>query len=526
MLLAGGSPTIDALFAKLSWRDMRPVNSAQPLKLSGVLPFVVAAGVALLLLSSLVVDLVPRFHLGDSAVFLSTRYGTLIPDNRSWTYGLAIGWVLRSTGQLVSVPLCQIALSWTAFAAFAASLAAATGLNGWRASVLFLIGCFEPLGYYWSRSFMADSPAQSLFVLLCALLLWRANLAWRFLLVFFLGFALIGLRIVYFPAIAAALFVTLACHAGFRLAGGSGRNLADRASDLGTRAWAAALAAFLLANLSYAFANTAMTHGKVLSTDIGDMEFLVGALSPLMGDELDKTPLTTGERAELPPLTYANRVSQTFGAHGLVPAIREHFRSREDARPAMKRLVFDTIRRHPLGLAQLVLRQWSDYLNPSLVVRTQSSGALSGSVAAFAGDSRVILPDYILEAFAAWKIRPLPTATTPQVPSPALRYLEKAGGAWSLILAYYATFGIFFLPFVYRGRTSDFPIFAVCFSFVYMATIAFGANQLVTRYLLPLDVPLLCSIASLLRVRTKQPSPVAHGMSSQVSAANHCTAAP
>jgi hypothetical protein len=38
-----------------------------------------------------------------------------------------------------------------------------------------------------------------------------------------------------------------------------------------------------------------------------------------------------------------------------------------------------------------------------------------------------------------------------------------------------------------------------------MATIALGANQLVTRYLLPLDVPLLYTVAVLVSTRRRMP---------------------
>jgi hypothetical protein len=167
----------------------------------------------------------------------------------------------------------------------------------------------------------------------------------------------------------------------------------------------------------------------------------------------------------------------------------------------MRRLVYSAVGDHPIQLAELVLRQWSDYLNPVLAIHDHYWGALSGAVPSSPGDKRVIIPDNILRTFAAWNIRPTLTSASPTTPSPALWYFESAGGVWSVVLAYYATFGIFLVPFVRRKGRRTFLIFATSFSFFYMASIAVAANQLVTRYLLPLDVPLLYSVALCLPAR-------------------------
>jgi hypothetical protein len=467
---------------------------------------VVAIVVAVLLLSSLTIDLVPRFHFGDSAVFIRTGQRDYIPDNRSWTYGLTASWTLRSTAQLVALPLAQIFLSWTAFAVLAMVVTVSTNIQFPLTALFLLAGCLEPLGYYWSRSFMSDSPAQSLFVLLSAVLLSRFRLVFRFFLVLIAGFALISLRVVYFPAVATALAAAVAWQFWIvRRTQKKNDPVFRTATDSAVGSWSIALAAIIAANLTYAYSNTYMTRGRTLSTNIGDMAFLVGALSPLMTDELDKTPLTSKERTTVISLTYKNRISNTFNPNGLVPMIRRHFSSNEGARPVMRYLVLESIRQHPIMLAELVLRQWMDYLNPLLVLRNQRAGFLSGAVPGYPNAPSIVLPDSVIRIFEAWNVRPAPTPNLPSRPSAALWYLEMGGGIWSLILSYYATFSVFCLIAVPKKDRTAFLIFVNSFAFLYMATIAFGANQLVTRYLLPLDVPLLCTVAVLVSARRRIP---------------------
>jgi hypothetical protein len=256
-----------------------------------------------------------------------------------------------------------------------------------------------------------------------------------------------------------------------------------------------ALAAILLANLGYACANTLVTQSRVLSTNIADMEFLAGALSPLMGDELDDTPLTPAERSNLLPLVYENRLGNTFGPHGLVPLITMHFSSMEKARPLLRQLVVDSIRKHPIGFVRLMLRQWGDYLDPVPVIRSQKSGRMSGAVAAFRNDTSVILPNSVVALLRQWRVRPAANAELPSQASPALSYLEEAGGVWSLVLAYDATFSFLWVFAIPARNRTVFLVFINSFALFYLMTIMIGANEMVTRYLLPLDVPLAYTIA-------------------------------
>ena len=453
-------------------------------------PIAVAVAVAGILLSSLVIDLTPRFHFGDSGVFILAGHGDFIPDNRSWTYGFALGSLLRATGWIVSLPLAQIVLSWAAFGLFAGSVARSLGLR-WSAPLIVLAGACEPLSYYWSRSFMADSPAQSFFVLFCAALVAPLPLGFQVPLLLVIGCVLISLRVVYFPAVAIALVLTALWH--IATAGQARGTCVVGRGDSTTGRWLAAAAAIVAANLIYAGLNTYETHGRVFSTNIGDMEFMVSAFSPLMADELDKTPLTASERASLVPLTYRNRVPAMFASNGIVATIGRHFSSDETARPALRRLLLESIRDHPLEAAGLVLRQWSDYLNPMLVLDAHRKGWLSGAVAASPHDTRMILPRAVIRDFADWKIRTAPDMVTRA--SPALWYFERVGGFWALGLAWYATFAFVPVFMAARKKRSPFLVFAGCFAFLYMATVACGANQTVTRYLLPLDVPLFYTVA-------------------------------
>lgn len=458
-----------------------------------------------ILLLSLAIDLTPRFHMTDSAVYILTRYPGFIPDNRSWTYGLVAGWLLRTTRFLGSVALTQIIASWVAFTVFAFAVARRANVRSPLLLVIPFIGMFEPLGFYWSRSIMTDSSAQSALVLLFALLLLPLGTPLLFVFVFLASFALISLRVIYFPALAIASVITI-----LWLFWVWGRNREIVASRHAALRWVAILAAIALADLGYACANTYMTRARELSTNIGDMEFLVGALSPLMGTDLEKTPLTAAEREILLPLTYDNRIGNTFSPRGLVMLIRRHFSSSESARPAMQTLVLDSIKQHPLGLAELVLRQWGDYLNPFWVVPIQHEGALTGAVLQLPNDPRVVLPNSVIRALRMWKVKPFARADLPMRPSAALTYLEVCSGIWSLILAYCATLSPLCLPLVPARHRSAPLVFITGFAFLYMATIAFGANQMVARYLLPLDVPVVFAAAFAVSSRTPKLAPYKH----------------
>ena len=450
------------------------------------------------LLASLLVDLSPRFHLGDSATYLHTRVPGFLPLNRSWTYGMVVSWLEPATGWLNSAALVQIFLSWGAYAFFAIALTGALGLRRGAALAVIAVGALEPSGFYWARAFMSDSPAQSAFVFLCGALLLRCSLRLRFGLVFAAGFVLISLRTLYFPAafvalLAAAAWTASCARRDLKRGPAQGSDISD------VRGWVVAAVAFLCANLAYATVNTLATRCHTFTSNMGDMEYLAAAASPLGADQLSSTPLTSTERAALLPLIYENRNGQLFSQNGLVPLIRGHYgsgyRATEAARPAMRRFVLAAIVRHPIGLIGLVLRQWRDYLNPTLVLSYHASGWWSGAVAHWQDNA---LPRDVLQVFGEWRVKPKPTADLPARRSFALSYFEIAGGVWSLTLALYATLAPLAVARVPGAYRSGFLLFSAVFSLLYMASLALSADELVTRYLLPLAPPMVYTGAVLL----------------------------
>lgn len=448
------------------------------------------------------IDLAPRFHLEDSVDFILDGESG-ISRVRSWTYGLFVNWLVRTSGELVSVPLCQAVVLWTAMTTFAIAVTRTIRPGFPIAPLLVIAACCEPLAYYWSHAIMADSFAVAAFAVFCAALLLPLRPRLRTLMVFATAFALISFRLVYFPPLLEAAGITFAWTLWRMRRTRDGKDaVSGIALHKASRAWLGILGAIVVADFSYACANTLVTQSRTLSSDIADMEFLVGALSPLMGDELDLTPLTPGERAVLIPLAYKNRVANTFGDHGLVPLITSHFSSMEKARPALQRLVLECIRRHPAGIAGLVVRQWLDYLDPVLVIRSQRAGVLTGAVPTRLNDPQVVLPDKVVAALRKWNVMPPATRDLPSQPSPALSYVEAFGGTWSLVLAYFATLSVFFVLIFPKTARTDFLIFVNSFAFLYILTIMLGANQMVTRYLLPLDVPLLYTVVALITGRS------------------------
>lgn len=268
------------------------------------------------------------------------------------------------------------------------------------------------------------------------------------------------------------------------------------------RPWAVAAAALLAANLAYAVVNTHMTHGRKLSTNVGDMEFLVSALSPLMGDQLDDTPLTDAERKTMIPLTRDDRNLTLFAPKGLTMLIRGHFSSIESARPVFQRLVFRTVLHHPIQFVSLAARQWMDYLNPVLVLNAHQAGWWSGTIP---HGQEVELPPTVIKIFKDWRITPIPSPDSPSTPSPALWSFKVLGGLWSLALSYYATFSMALIFLFPKSRRTPFLIFSSVFSFLYMGEIAASANEMITRYLLPISATFIYAAVSLTVARVAKP---------------------
>lgn len=453
------------------------------------------------LLASLLVDLTPRFHLEDSAAYLSTQLYAYLPQDRAWTYGLAISALEKATGWFRSVALAQVLLSWAAYAFFGFAMTRALELPRRLAFVVVAIGALEPLGYYWSRAFMSDSPAQSAFVFLCGVLLLRCEAALRFILVFVAGFILISLRTIYFLPVLCAM---LAAAEWSLWCAWRDRRSGSARAFCAVRGWGVAALALLCANLGYAAVNALTTRSITLATNVADAQYLMAVVSPLAGDRLDSTPLTKEERSALPRLTYTNRNTQLYDPHGLVSVFRGHYGKPgtgeyDAARPAMQQFVADVVSHHPFGFAYLVLRQWGEYLDAPKVLSYHRKGWWSGTVAV--GQANV-LTDGLVQQFADWAVKPVPGPDYPSKKSFGLSYFKIAGGVWSFVSALYGSLAIVALGLMPSRSRSPFLVFASAFSLLYMGVLGIAADGLITRYLMPLTPVLIyTSVVSVLALR-------------------------
>jgi hypothetical protein len=171
-----------------------------------------------------------------------------------------------------------------------------------------------------------------------------------------------------------------------------------------------------------------------------------------------------------------------------------YYGSYEAAAPAYRRLMHGAVFDRPLDFLALMARSWSDYINPDRVLLYHREMRLTGATGFGNPDT---LPATLIARLEGWGIWQHLDPNMPQVTSLGLRYYALAGGYWALLVALHATLAIpvyFALP---RRKRHDAVLVILLFAFAYMAMIAMTTNELVTRYLMPLDIPLLVTLGAL-----------------------------
>jgi hypothetical protein len=187
-------------------------------------------------------------------------------------------------------------------------------------------------------------------------------------------------------------------------------------------------------------------------------------------------------------------LGSAFAEDGIVQRLQGYYGTYEAAAPAYNRLLRAAVLGRPLDVLALVARSWSDYLNPQRVLLYHHERRLTGTTGWYAPDT---LSANLIARLQAWGVWQHIDPQLPQAASVGLDYYAIAGGYWALLVALHATLAVpiyFALP---RRSRSDNVLAMLLFAFAYMAMIAMTTNELVTRYLIPLDIPLLVTLGAL-----------------------------
>jgi len=458
----------------------------------------------LILMLSLGLDVVPRFALGDSGAYLGTEIGGYLPEDRSWLYGLMASRVIRLTRDLDTVAIGQILISWTSAVLLAHALMRYFRTAPWF-GLLAVVALFaNPLSFFWARFFMTDTLAAAMFASLAALLLESRGAIVTLSGVFVLAFAVASLRSIYMPPLLAAFGSVAALYLLRIIAAALRRGASTPAHRHAAIRYALLTATVGLATFSYAFVNSRVLGKPTISTNYAATRFMVSAWSPLMAPALAALDLPPHVTDHMVPLTYEARLATLFAPAGLVNRLSAHYGSFDAAAPAYKRLLHAAVFDSPLDFLALIARSWSDYVNPARVLLYHREMRLTGTNNRGTPDT---LPPDLIARLQGWGIWQKIAPDLPQFPSFGARYCKYAGGYWVLLVSIHATLaGLLYLVLPLRNRTAD-VLALQLFAVAYIAMVAVTTNELVTRYLIPMDIPVLVTAAALLGNRaTSQPT--------------------
>jgi len=366
----------------------------------------------------MVLDHQPRYFLGDSESYLFTGFGTWIPNDRSWIYGLLLNGLFRATHSLVSLLIVQGLLS----AALCWGVAASCRLAGVRASFAWaalIVLSVDPMLLYYDRSIMTDAPgtvAVALGVLLTARTM-AGGSRWSWLWAMICFWAAIGLRTALLPLVFWA--PAFAFGHGVLRAWRSPR--IERTARL--RAFSshltgpvALLTGVTIGLLAYAAANGKLTRSRPSLNPRGGA-MLIALVAPILATE-DFAGLPVESPGDLLARSQhqdrLRRNCQLFCPDGLVLLIEAALESdwRKTSRYGSV-LARRSILRDPLGFTSLAFAQAGEYLT--------LSSYRQGFDNAFGLDRE--LPDHMVQSLRT-KVHDQVDRNSPARPSPGLGWLR------------------------------------------------------------------------------------------------------
>jgi hypothetical protein len=316
----------------------------------------------LVLVLALALDAVPRFALGDSESYLSTQLHGYLPDDRSWAYGLAAGFLIRVTQDLSAVAIVQIAISWVSAMLLGYALARHFRLGPWFRLGVLLVVFANPLSFFWIRAFMTDGLAAAAFGALIALLFAERGIALTAAGIFILALGICALRSVYLPPLLAAFGAVAALRLLSAVRAWRRRDAEAVALRHAAARYTVLAVTVLLSLIGYAALNAQVLHRHEISTNYATTRFLVSAWSPLMEQPLAALGLPATVTDHMTPLTYENRLGAAFLDDGIVERLHGYYGSYEAAAPAYRRLMHGAVFDRPLDFLALMASDRRDRL--------------------------------------------------------------------------------------------------------------------------------------------------------------------
>jgi hypothetical protein len=436
----------------------------------------------------LLLDLQPRFLLGDSESYLATQVGGWIPNDRSWVYGLFINQYLEFSHSLSSLVLFQSLLTAVSFALLA-SVCARLGVRESLCWAVLVLASVEPVHLYCDRALLTDSPGAALlllgFLALLAHLVRPTSLS-AIAAAGLLALALV-LRTAFVPVILFAALYPLALVALRWVRSRRSRRAHSRAG----LASALALAGGVILSMAVYAQVTGRLTGAPSSLNPRSGYFLLGTFAPLLAPS-DFEGLGVANPKDLLLATDSKnrelRNTQVYAPEGIDLRLERELGDWRRVSRAGSIVVRRAALRDPLGFVNIVASNSGDYLTPARWGPTTAMDL---------GIDRTLPPGMVAKlASLVWEGVPpeLPART-----SPVLRW--NLATRWTLPLLCWAAL-LLPLGFAVLARRIEpgertAATFCALATLLYLMTVFTFSVDVGSRYLLPVQ-PLLLLLAALL----------------------------
>jgi hypothetical protein len=437
----------------------------------------------------LLLDLQPRFLLGDSESYLATRLGGWIPNDRSWVYGLFINRYLELSHSLSSLVLFQSLLTAISFALLA-TVCVRLGIRESICWAVLILASVDPLHLYCDRALLTDAPGAALLLLgFLALVANFVHPSTRSAVAAagFLALALV-LRTAFVPVILFAAFYPLGLLAVRWV---RARRSARSLSRVGLTP-ALTLAGCVLFSMAVYARLTGQLTGAPSSLNPRSGYFLMGTFAPLLApSDFEGLGVANPEGLLVATESKARELRnvQVYAPAGIDLRLEHELGDWRRVSRVGSIAVRRAVLRDPLGFVDLVVMNAGDYLTPARWGPTTSMDL---------GTDRSLPPDMVAKlATLVWEGV---SAELPARPSLVLRWTLAT--RWALPFLCWAALLLPF-GFVVVARRIDpgertAATFCAAAMLLYLATVFAFSVDVGSRYLLPLQPLLLLLTAVML----------------------------
>jgi len=445
----------------------------------------------------------PQLYLGDSASYIWTALTGWIPPDRSYCYGYLVRWLAVWPHSFTPLLMTQALASGATAIVFALICSRFFGMSNGLSFLFGLLCALDPCQLVWERYVMTESFSLFVYVLVLywSLAYLRDRRLWQLVVVQALAVLLIGLRISYLLVVQACA-IALPLIAFGRCALSALRNRSgSRASELSV----------LTTPLTHVIASIAMMfvmHGayKQLNGLLTKREpaylysagtHLVAVWAPALepSDATDsrfRDLIANGDEFKINDLSLRN--AQHFGKGFLIDRWTKIEKNRRKREHIARETAMNALHRRPLQIVELAMRTYLGYWSVSSVQGYAREDLGNG-----------VLTDEEVNRIAE-KFRFRMEKTVPTQPfSLSQRYFLAAWPYYFVIIVSPLTcaFG------TWLDRDRAFAVLLFVHSSILMLVVTALSPQASIRYLHPLSVLTLLSIAICVDYLAKRARPAA-----------------